>query len=211
MDFTRTIVITLRPESTDFITLQTYAPRFGKSERFFVHRAELERLAGEFPALPLIDSDLNNFLHVYRDKNHLSVRATWLSVSSSDRAAGYVQRFTLPVQSVRQALAGTIVKTLFHTGDTKPKATIRFTPEGHREIRRLCADKYTRRALCRFFRDNMNYGEDETIELTRDGWAKGFYFVSPETGLDGGIILHETEIRGKDGKAHRKVFFGLHT
>ena len=99
----------------------------------------------------------------------------------------------------------------FALTDTRSKATIRFTPEGHQEIHRLCADRHTRRALCRFFRDNLNYGDDETINLTRDSWTGGFYFFSPDTGMEGGVILHETEIKGRDGKAHRKVFFGLHT
>ena len=203
------MLVTLTPSSSDFVTLQTYDPIHGRSQRFYVSRPDLTSLCTA--DMPLMDTDLNNYLIAYRHNEKISFKVAWLSINSQDEAAGYIQRFALPVSCCIDVLNGKPVCKVIALTDTRSKATIRFTPEGHQEIHRLCADRHTRRALCRFFRDNLNYGDDETINLTRDSWTGGFYFFSPDTGMEGGVILHETEVKGRDGKAHRKVFFGLHT
>ncbi len=205
------ILVTLAPSGSDFITLQTYDPDHGTSLHFYLHRSDLEQLVTGDPAIPLLDSDLLNFVQVHRRRNFLIFKVTWLSANYLDEVTGYIQRFELPVSCCAVVLNGKTVRRAITFSETRSKAAIRFTPEGHQQIHSLCADKRTRRALCRFFRDNMNYGADEIVELTRDVCAGGFYFLSPDTGMDGGTIRHETEIKGHNGKAYPKVFFGLNS
>ena len=163
MSYINTILVTLIPSGQDFIVLQTYDYEHGKSQRFYIHHANLEPLISHQPALPLLDADLSNFLQVYRDRDHLHFKATWLSVNWQNQLTGYIQQFDLPVSWCACVLNGCRLKKAVYVTDEKPKATLRITLEGHREIRRLCADKLTRRALCKFFRDHMNYGADEEI------------------------------------------------
>lgn len=211
MSYINTILVTLIPSSPDFIVLQTYDYEHGKSQRFYIHHADLEQLISHQPSLPLLDADLNSFLQIYRDRDHLHFKTTWLSVNWLGQASGYVQWFDLPVSCCAYALHGFPMKKAVFITEEKPKASLHFTPEGHQEIRRLCADKLTRRALCKFFRDHMNYGADEVLNITRDNWVDGLYFFSPVTGYEGGIVRHNTELKGSNGKSYPKVFFGLHT
>ena len=139
------MLVTLVPESSDFITLQTYDPVHGKSQRFYVSRPDLTSLCTA--DMPLMDTDLNNYLIARNYKGMVSFKVAWLSVNWQDEAAGYIQRFTLPVSCCIDVLNGKPVRKVIALTDTRSKATIRFTPEGHQEIHRLCADRHTRRAL----------------------------------------------------------------
>ena len=54
------MLVTLVPDSSDFVTLQTYDPVHGKSQRFYVSHPDLTGLCTA--DMPLMDTDLNNYL-----------------------------------------------------------------------------------------------------------------------------------------------------
>ena len=99
------MLVTLVPESSDFITLQTYDPVHGKSQRFYVSRPDLTSLCTA--DMPLMDTDLNNYLIARNYKGMVSFKVCWLSVNWQDEAAGYIQRFTLPVSC---CLSGSLLR-----------------------------------------------------------------------------------------------------
>ena len=201
------ILITLSPTEINFITLQTYTPERGKSHRFYVDKAAiLSLLSGERSFY--LDSDLNNYLHLHFDGSILSCKAVWLSVSSCDNVKGHVQRFSIPTSILHKVLSGQKVTHVSHTNEPLPKAKLTFSAEAHVAIKHYCADKRTRRALSKFFRDNLNYGKDEVLNVYNDAYANGFYICSPISGFNGGIILHEGTVKHY---GFPKVSFSLHT
>ena len=201
------ILITLSPTEINFITLQTYSPERGKSQRFYVEKAAiLSLLSGERSSF--LDSDLNNYIHLRFDGSILSCKAVWLSVNSCDDVKGHVQRFTIPASALHRVLSGQTVTHVSHTNEPLPKSRLVFSDGAQAAIKRYSSDKRTRRALSKFFRDNLNYGKDKLINVYPDSYANGFYICSPITGFNGGIILHKGSVKHY---GFPKVSFSLHT
>ena len=88
------ILITLTPSEPNFIALQTYTPRHGRSRRFFMDKpAILSLLSGERSSL--LDTDLNSYLHLRFEGSAMSCKLVWLSVDPCDNVTGHIQRFRI--------------------------------------------------------------------------------------------------------------------
>ena len=160
------ILITLTLFEPNFIALQTYTPSRGKSQRFLMDKsALLSLLSGERASF--VDSDLSNYLHLWFDGSVLSCKAVWLSVNPRDNATGYVQRFCIPASLIHRVLSGSEVRHVAHTDEPLPKAKLTFSSGAQAEISHYSTNKFTRRALSKFFRDYLNYGSDEHINVQR--------------------------------------------
>ena len=201
------ILITLTLFEPNFIALQTYTPEHGKSQRFFMDKsAILSLLSGERASF--VDSDLSNYLHLWFDGSVLSCKAVWLSVNPCDIATSYVQRFRIPASLIHRVLSGSEVRHVAHTDEPLPKAKLTFSSGAQTAIKRYSSSKLTRRALSKFFRDYLNYGSDEHINVYADTTVNGFYICSPVTGFNGGIVLHKGTILHY---GFPKLSFCLHT
>ena len=201
------LMVTLSPAEPNFIALQTYTPNRGKSQRFLMDKAAiLSMLNGK--SYSFTDADLNNFVQLRFDGAVMHCKAIWLSVNARDNASGYVQRFAIATSALHKVLSGGVAVFIAHTDEPLPKARLSFTADAHTAIRRYIANKHTRRALSKFFRDNLNYGSDELLKVYSDAFADGFYICSPVTGFNGGIILHKGAVRYY---GFPKVEFSLHT
>lgn len=201
------ILITLSPTEINFITLQTYTPDRGKSQRFYVDKsAIISLLSGDKHSF--LDSDLHHYLHLRFDGSALSCKAVWLSVNACDNVKGHVQRFSIPASVLHKVLSGKQVNYVSHTNEPLPKSRLVFSSDAQAAIKKYASNKHTRRALSKFFRDNLNYGTDELINVYADTYANGFYICSPVTGFNGGIILHKGSARYY---GFPTVSFSLHT
>jgi hypothetical protein len=158
----------------------------------------------------MLDLDLNNIVYICRNGSRLIWKAFWLSVDDADQAAGYLQRFSLPIALCQRALQGETVRCLAYMPETRPKAELCFTTEAYQAIRSICKNPRAKNALRKFFRDNFNYG-DESLLITRDSFTRGFFFSSLITSYAGGIVPHESQVRGKNGRIYPRICFGLHT
>lgn len=201
------ILITLTPSEPNFIALQTYTPRHGRSRRFFMDKAAiLSLLSGERSSL--IDTDINSYLHLRFEGSAMSCKLVWLSVDPCDDVSGHVQRFRIPVSMLHKVLSGKQISHVARTDEMLTKAKLTFSSDAHAAIKRYAADKLTCRALSKFFRDYLNYGSYEHINIYADTFAGGFYICSPITGFNGGIILHKYTTRFY---GFPKFHFSLHT
>lgn len=187
------------------VSLQTYDPKHGWSQRFYLTKqalcSQLDDAEGS-----VTECDLLNVCNVASISNGIRFRLYWLQ--GSDELYGYQQTFTVPFEAIRALLDGHHVRYLSYSS-YRSKANIYLTPTAQIAIAK--ADKLKHHALRKFFRDNFNYGKDEKLVIQRDEFVNGFYFFSTVSRFEGGIVLHETEVRGKDGKLHRKLYYGLHT
>ena len=205
--YQRPILIHLS-DSNNFVILQTYDPRNGRSQRFYLSKRTLVDQLDHTAEGVTIESDLQNFCSVALVDTNMTFVVYWLHGTGD--VQGYQQTFSLPISKLTQVLSGGSVRHL-HTQDYPSKARLVFQPSAREAIAGIAGDKLKRHALRRFFRDNLNYGQGEELLIERDSWVNGFYFWSPETSFDGGIVLHETTIIGKDKRPHRKLFFSVHT
>ena len=195
-------------DSGNFVMLQTYDPQNGRSERFYLSKRTLTDQLDHTAEGVTIERDLQNFCSVALVGTDMTLVVYWLH--GSGNVQGYQQSFSIPVSKITQVLSGGSVRHL-HVQDCSSKAWLSFRPSAHEAIAGIARDKLKRHALCRFFRDNLNYGQREKLVIDRDVWVNGFYFWSSETPFEGGIVLHETTVIGKDKRPHRKLFYSVHT
>ena len=203
-------LVSMSPSSPNFISLQTRDAAHGDSQRFLVYESELRKVL-EDPDYFVLDTDLGNFLQIHRIDDQVHFRVTWLSLDSRGEARGYLQTFDLPVNIIESVLEGIPYRQLVNTLGHWEQARLVFTESARSLLHWFCQDRLNRRALSKFLRDNLHYSRPETLVLFDDSWVQGFYFESARSKYNGGIVLHETEVRGKDQKKHRKVSIELHT
>lgn len=206
--FSNPVLITLT-DSDPFVTLQTYDEKHGHSQHFYLRKQTLQEQLGENAEGIVTEADLLNYCTVTRSGNKIRFTFCWLRGNYDDDVCGYQQTVFLPINIVVKVLAGEKVKYLSHSPVYRDKADLYITPPAHKVIADM--DKLKRHALRKFFRDNFDYGRSEHLVIQSDTWVNGFYFFSTVSKYEGGIVPHETEVIGKDGKPHRKVFYGLHT
>lgn len=206
--FNNPVLITLT-DSDPFVTIQTYDEKHGHSQRFYLHKESLQGQLGDTAERCVTEADLLNFCTVARARDSIRFKFCWLHGNYNDDVSGYQQTVFLPISKVVKVLAGERVKHMSYAPVCRDKADIYITQPAHKVIADM--DKLKRHALRKFFRDNFDYGRSEHLVVQSDTWVDGFYFFSNVSKYDGGIVPHETEIIGKDGKSHYKVFYGLHT
>ena len=206
--FDNPVLVTLS-DSDPFIVLQTYDPKHGSSQRFYLHKQTLLRQLGDDAEGNVTEADLLNFCTVANTKDSIRFKMFWLHNNYNDELHGYQQTFFVPICKVGKALSGERIRHLSHYPIRQEKADIWITEPTQKDIAAM--DKLKRHAFCRFLRDNFNYGSEEKLVVQTDTWVNGFYFFSSVSRYEGGIVPHETEVIGKDGKPHTKLFFGLHT
>ena len=190
-----------------FICLQTYAPRHGWSQRFYLLKEAVCKQVSGYAEGSITETDLLNVCTVARHGNNIRFNVLWLH--GTDEISGHQQIFHIPSDTVAKAFSGERIKYLAHTPAHMGKADIFLTLEAHRAIAE--ADKLKRNAIRRFFRDNFDYGRDEHLVVRQDAWVNGFSFFSTVSQYNGGIALHEDKVNGKDGKIYPKYYYGLHT
>ena len=202
------ILITLF-DSDPFISIQTFEQRHGQSQRFYLTKHALHSQLDDGAEGSFIEADLLNYCSITRIDNSIRFNMFWLHGNYNDDVCGYQQVFFIPADKVAKVIAGERVKHLSYSPAQMPKASIFFTQTAHKAIAE--ADKLKLHAIRRFFRDNFCYGRNEHLVVQQDEWVKGFYFFSTVSKYEGGIALHDTEVQGKDGKPHQKLYYGLHT
>ena len=206
--FDNPVLVTLS-DSEPFVTLQTNDTKHGQSQRFYLHKQTLLRQLGDDAEGNDTETDLLNFCTVARAKDSIRFQLVWLHGNRNDDVLGYQQTVFVPVDKVYKVLSGEKVKHLSHYPVHQEKANIWLSQPAHMAIADM--DKLKKHAIRRFFRDSFCYGRNEKLLIQRDVTIGGFYFYSVIGKYEGGIVPHESEIIGKDGKPHRKVFYGLHT
>lgn len=206
--FSNPVLITLS-DSDPFVAIQTYDEKHGHSQHFYIRKQTLQGQLCDTAERCVTEADLLNYCTVTRSGDNIQFMFCWLHGNYDNDVSGYMQTVFLPISKVVKVLAGERVKHLSYTPVYRDKADIYITPPAQRVIAAI--DKLKRHALRKFFRDNFDYGRSEHLVIQSDPWVNGFYFFSTVSKYEGGIVLHETEVIGKDGKPYRKVFYGLHT
>lgn len=207
--FNDPILITLSGSGL-FVAIVTYDQVHGRSQRFLLSKDTLYDQLGEHAESSIIEKDLHNFCDVAHTRDGIRFKFCWLR-NNGDELKGYQQHFIIPVDFVVKALAGQTVKYMFHEPVFKGKAPLFLTKSASEAIADTARDKLKRHAIRRFFRDHFDYGNVEHFAIQSDPFIHGFYFHNMVSRYNGGIALHQTEVTGRDGKEHHKLYFGLHT
>ena len=209
--FADCILVKLSPSSPHLIALTTYDVFHGASSRFLLLKSDLETLAEDENASSIVDTDIGNYVEISRNGAHLQFRLTLLNRNFRNEVTGYVHDFHLSISNIQATLEGQAVCHVEHTREERSKAQLMIKENSHQMIRKVCQDKLIKHALRKFFRDHFNYGTDELLVIHPDSWIKGFYFHSAYNKFNGGIVLHEDKVKGKNGRMYRKVYYSIHT
>ena len=168
--------------SGDFVELQTFSVKYGRSSRFLLFRNKLESIFSGEESYAL-DSDLTNFIRLRRTGSGISFHITWISKCwNSSAISGHEDIFILPDRSIA------------------------VTDGAMRKISQM--GKQTRRALSKALRDYFSYGPDSTVHIYGD-FGSDFYFEND--GICGGLILHKGVLTGRDGREYTKNRYEVHT
>ena len=153
-----------------------------------------------------MDYDCGSFVVMHRRDDIVHVHQTWVQSDIQSRIRGYIQNFDLFVDDLLAVLvAGVRIRKLASIEDRPGQASITITNGAHRQIKAL--DKLHRRALSKAMRGSFRW-KDSHVCLYAD-WGKDFSFVDQR--ISGGLCLHETQIIGRDGNRHSKLYYQVHT
>ena len=203
--FGRHAIVTL-DTCADCLTLRTLDAQHGRSCRMFIDGDKLYRWLDKPTGSSFMDYDCGSFIVMHRRDSIVHVHQTWVQSDSQNSIRGYTQNFDLAVDDLLAVLvAGVRIRKLAALESKPGQASITITNGAHRQIKAL--DKLHRRALSKAMRDSFRW-KDSHVCLYAD-WGKDFSFVDQR--LNGGLCLHETQIIGKDGKHHSKLYYQVHT
>ena len=193
----------------DCVALTTYCRRHGRRGRFLLILKEMQEwLLEDYGEWTLMDEDCGNVISLHVSGGTVYVQTWWLSAYGLDDVQGFSQRFSLPVETLRTLLCNeTPIRYLYIP---KPQNSHIVTEYASEVIRRVSADKLTRRALSKAMRDCFHW-KGEIVTLHPNG-RNSFYFTTAfgRRPLCGGLILHETSIHTPAGEKP-KFYYGIHT
>ena len=203
--FGRHSIVTL-DTCADCMTLRTLDAQHGQSCCMFIDGNKLYRWLDKPDGSSFMDYDCGSFIVMHRRDSIVHVHQTWVQSDSQNSIRGYMQNFDLAVDDLLAVLVAGVRIRKPAALESKPgQASITITNGAHRQIKAL--DKLHRRALSKAMRDGFRW-KDSHVCLYAD-WDKDFSFVDQR--LNGGLCLHETQIIGRDGKRHAKLYYQVHT
>ena len=204
---TSTILVTLS-HTGGYLTVCTMDREHGKSQRFLINAQTVRGWLKANNGTTLYDADLNNHIAMCRyDVNHVTIRFAWLKQTSRNNLSGYGQCFIIPVKKLMDAIVGLRVRFLTDP-EYIPQCRLSFSPSAHALIRTICANKQSRRALCKALRRNFHWRDADEVRISAD-WGQNFYFST--VGLNGGLCRHTHEVKGSDGVVRKAVLWDIHT
>ena len=203
--FGRHAIVTL-DTCTDCITLRTLDARHGRSCRMFIDSDRLYRWLDKPDGSSFMDYDCGSFIVMHRREDAVHVHQTWVQSDSQNSIRGYTQNFDLVVDDLLAVLVASVrIRKLAALESKLGQASVTITNGAHRQIKAL--NELHRRALSKAMRDSFHW-KDSHVCLYAD-WGNDFSFVDQR--INGGLCLHETQIIGRDGKRHSKLYYQVHT
>ena len=187
----------------DHIILRTITDSGKKSAHFYVSRNELAELQTK-NYIVIKDYSFAEFAHD-RSNDTLLIKFFWMDFSGLDGFKGYVQRLTVSFSDFMDFIRSGIdeYKAISIQETSDPKITF----VSSRNLPEIVADKFLRRKLSKFLRDNFHWASSE-IKLFDDFVPYSFYFREYRDGRDGmcgGLILHGQQ------EDMRKAYYSIHT
>lgn len=192
--------------SDDLIAITTVDRAHGKHGRFLIIADRFEEWLKNPDGSHFMDIDCGDVLEICRDsaRKEYCFKLMWLNTYDNDNVRGIQQLFSIPEDKiwdgVRTNLTHLYAKVAGHV-------KIEVFPGAAVIIRDICKNNVWKRAFCKAMRDNFHYGYG-VLELFKDcGMDFGFFHDR----LRGGLVIHTTDIEGKDGKTYPKTYYSVHT
>lgn len=197
-------LVKVRYFNNNMLMLWAYNRKTGKTD-FLLGETELLEVLEDNKGMMHCFHDCGSFATMYRNGGMLRVRITHVRQQFNGEIKGHVCAFGLPVEKLAQMLVDG--KEFRHLDMPEPRQS-RVVFHGNKCLDFIMSDKSTRRAFGKFMRSAFEWGNDEVIDVYKDGDA-GFFFRT-KSGFPscGGIILH-TANAGKSG--HAGKYFSVHT
>ena len=192
-------------DSNMFVGVKTYDRAHGGHGRFLISKTTLQQLMDAPIGESRYESDCGDYLKITRLKDVLLFSFAWLNTYGDGSVRGFRQDVTIPLRKVtRTALDFSEVQKHLYT-PSKPKATIKASPDAAKVIREIASNRKLRRAFSKAMRDCFNWPGDE-ITLHKDS-GYNFYFTT-KSGYPkcGGLILHPGKTNG-----HSNIYYSVHT
>ncbi len=203
-------LISLRPQVDGFVVLYCYDCALGRSlMSFLINKESLLKVAtGKSDSM--VDSDIDNHIHVYRSPRGDVLRFTVYYVRNEKQNGTYdgvIEKFELNVKDLLKVLVcGNVLIKVVYKNQGSKHSRLELSFNAHRAIAKM--DKIQRRAFSKAMRDYFYYG-DSNVFLTTD-FDNGFYFTQ-EDSFSGGLVRNVTTVLGKDKKKYTCYSYSIHT
>jgi len=193
--------------SEDWLIFQTVT-QTKKSNSFYIRRDELFALKY---GRQVIARD-GSFAVFYRDRrtDTVIIRFFWLNTNGTDAFTGREQEVTLsyaPFMDFVKRCAAENGPKVWKTLSLEQRPSSRFVFISTRNLHEAVSDRFTRRKLCKFLRDNFRWRDATEIRFYDDYIPRSFFFREmrdEDTGICGGLILHGQEDM-------TKAYYSIHT
>ena len=178
--------------SEDTVMLRTYSTHFGRSDRFFLTRKEIENSFSQY----VIARDLGSFaelrtLRNYGGRDVLQIDFTWISsVNARGEGKARMERIRIPYALVQPI--GVEGKALSLESNSP-----RIEFHSREKLHQVAENPYIRRQLSKFLRTAFDWKDTTVIKLYDDFSPYSFYFDSEcegnKRGCCGGVIYHKND------------------
>ncbi len=188
----------------EYLGIHTYDRKHGRKGRFLLTWQTIMMLMMGTGCQIQYEMDCGNFAELWRDKDQLFVRLTWLSEYSDRSVGGFRQTIHLPKVLIFSMLEKTNTRRYLCQPDRR-LAKLDWS-DANKTIQKVKSRKLSRRALAKALRSYFLWPGEE-VKFYNDG-GYNFYFTT-KSGFPkcGGLILHT----GGEKTGYPYVYYSVHT
>ncbi len=203
------MIVTIKESSESMISIQLFDRIMRRSDRFIIEKTNVTGKL--FEDRHLIDVDLLNTVTMsLQHDDTVHVAFNFIHEGINHTLTGYRRSFYLPVCALENAVEGYTTRLLIDADPPQTKSRIILHNCGSESLDVI--PKKQRRALSKALRNNFNWPES-VVHLYKYGANYDFEEddMRHGCGMCGGLVLHETKVRGYDGKLYTKLYYSVHT
>jgi hypothetical protein len=212
MSRNKNIIVYFNPNSADYKVISTFSVDHRKSRSFYLTIPKFTHwLSNADPwEAQYIEMDIHCvFKAAHAPYGKIEISIYWIGLDSDEGIRGYMQSFRMDESKLREIMNDPNPrKVLASTKRNFAQAKINISPNALAQVAKIISNKLRRRALSKALSSNFMYGSDDIVDLYVS-WGYDFDFSN--TGIYGGLVLHETEITGRDHRQHKKLYYSVHT
>lgn len=203
------MIVTVKDYSSDCVSLKVFDREKRNSQSFLILKQILKD--DLFTVGFADDTDINSHIHmVKKGEKTVSCCVDFISVDFRNSITGYRRCFDLPLSVFEDAMRGESRRILVDFEEQEHTPQFILTDSVHRVVGKM--DKVKRRAFVKAL--TSCFRNDDTVTISKD-FGEDFFFEEKSKSIFspvcGGLCLHKSEVRGKDGLFSDKLSYLKHT
>lgn len=210
-NFTNKVILSAS-RTSNCVTIRTWDLKHRWSKNLYISANVLECWLHGDHTERFLDDDMDSIVRFYHSNdNDVNVEILWMDTNHREDVSGYKQTFYIPVSFLHKAVSMESGYSSRCLGDIRGhvgQSQLVFSHRAHAQISDMTVqEKNTLRKALRYV---FTYGRRSVIHIHAE-YGVDFYFHEEHTGINGGLLMNKTVVRGKDGKLYPKHSYSVHT